>query len=291
MTHEKPLRCLNIPGTKYLKLISWNILADTWADPRDYQSHVHKLLPWTKRRKRIQHWISQWKPDILCLQEVSISMYRHFHLQNMKMSQLHAHLPHHWQNNNTLKTYPANGQMTAWNAKKFTLCGEGTFPLSSNGNQASYVILNKIKDHTKWIIINIHLEDEDYQIQQHQLSTLQQQLRLLQKQIGNKAAIVVAGDFNHILSEKWWHQHGFDISQVKQGTDWCSSQIIDYVCVSGHASIVSSQLMKRSLLNSSNISKCQTQTLQTYGTDHYAVFCKIRYNRKVQREPGVAHVK
>jgi mRNA deadenylase 3'-5' endonuclease subunit Ccr4 len=52
------------------RIISYNILADSYINPQWYPHIAPELLKWEKRKGTLQQKIEGFEADILCLQEV-----------------------------------------------------------------------------------------------------------------------------------------------------------------------------------------------------------------------------
>jgi endonuclease/exonuclease/phosphatase family metal-dependent hydrolase len=275
--------------------MSWNILADIWADPQYYHPHVHHLLDWKNTRQyKIMKHIQHYKPDILCLQEVSEPMYhdlqKNHKLQSIyHMSNLHTHQSHHWKQESVKKSIP-NGQLTLWNPNIWQIKNQTQLPLAKNGNEMSMVLLQHIHYTKKTLLVfNIHLEDEKKKIRMKQINSIQKWIHLCTPYVDH---ILIAGDWNenvlvssHFLSnQKWWMRHGFNMQPYFNtsnynktiGSDWCSqlpNGWIDFIFIS-HAKIQYIKILLSSSSSSSSF-QCQKKTLKQLGTDHHPIIIKV----------------
>ncbi|GKY94949.1 hypothetical protein MPSEU_000459600 [Mayamaea pseudoterrestris] len=63
-----------------IRIVSWNILADTYAKPEKYPETLARDLDWSIRSDRILDRIAAFDADIVCLQEVQLSHWPSFAL-------------------------------------------------------------------------------------------------------------------------------------------------------------------------------------------------------------------
>lgn len=64
-----------MPATRPLRLITWNVLAPSYADPRWYPVVAPADLNGQTRMRRVARWLDEHDADVVCLQEVEQSAF------------------------------------------------------------------------------------------------------------------------------------------------------------------------------------------------------------------------
>lgn len=274
-------------GSKILKIMTWNILADIWLDEKEYKNVPLAFLNKNYRYKRNKYIINLVNADIILLQEVQHDIYERLKrdYENQYFISWHPHEIKHWADELAPnKKLISNGNLTlirknllknsniplqGWQSQNLKLC--------SNGNMAGIVILTL--PNQKIVIANIHLELND-SVRIHESERL---VQFLEKY--KDALVIIGGDFNSNINDRVhniYYSQNFNnlvLDSLSKRPDaitstyYCQGEMVDHIYINSSNLKNKDGYVFDSLINKYENNKkiCETHLLQVYGSDHFPV--------------------
>jgi len=266
-----------------IKMMSWNILSDTWINPHYYKyEHVNgKYLNMDYRYERNKYIIKQNLPDLITLQEVHNNIYEKLKNDFGKdyiITPLHEHDKLYWsdyaQKNPDIKSYNVpNGNVILLKKSYFGEHPEGytnkTLKISENGNHAGIV---EIKD---YLIINIHIDWPEKEERNEEVNNLTKYI----KDKPSHIKVILAGDFNASMDKtnEFMFLQNYNNLYVQKDkySYFFAKEQLDYIYVSDNLIQTDKQILNNIPdvnITDENIAE---ETIKYYGSDHYPLLSTI----------------
>jgi endonuclease/exonuclease/phosphatase (EEP) superfamily protein YafD len=255
-----------------MKVITFNILSNQYiyeADcVKEYKGIPKKYMDRDYRFIQTLKFLKKSKADIMLLQEVDDDIAKKLE----EKLPLYKVMP--------LVLYCPTENMIAG---EVILIKTGNFksiihnPKLFKSSKVGYSTIECIYKKEPLLIINIHLNCNKYDA-----IRLKETKELVKFIKTRKENIILGGDFNTDSEKvhKMYLDLGFESviknNVVEKGTYLCEKPMIDYIYVKGFK-------VKSSKINNSVVKKknCLTNTLKTYGSDHYPIAVVIKKNQNL----------
>ncbi len=179
-----------------LYIVSFNVLAPSWASPSYYSPAITPYLERTHRRKLIINFLNSVseKADIIALQETSQSEFKYFKQalkHNFQAFQVY-HDPHYWSGWTTPGlTWEPNGVALFIKKKKFSNVHFRDLPLTQDGNHSAYFEGLQLSTGKTIRAASIHLDSEYNYNRNLELEAL---IKMMTPKHSSRDIII--GDFN-----------------------------------------------------------------------------------------------
>jgi endonuclease/exonuclease/phosphatase family metal-dependent hydrolase len=266
-----------------IKIMTFNILAENCVDfknPAEYYPYIEpRKLRIKNRLPGIIDKIKKEDCDIVLLQEVTYSVREILveKLPNYLCSRLAVNNPHepknmHWCNATLLK----RGVFT-----KISHVIQNLHPKSYTAY--STIVCKHIATQKQFMIMNVHLESENYLLRREEANYMYKFLKKYLK----KFVIVVSGDFNsadQYIHNKFDKYFTSAVPRNKASSTYlCIDEMIDYIYVHG-IKVIEGYIDNKAYCGPKGCSvrknipdqtpECMRKTIDLNGSDHYPIILK-----------------
>ena len=245
-----------------MKILSWNILAQEFIEPKYYPMIKSKLLK--KRADRILQIIRKiilYNPDVMLLQEVMKEEYKIIKKVFSPKYFISENYPIYWASEKDTNKLSESGNITLVKKK---LSSQVKFTIHSK--KLPFVMTEFLYRHSKINIINIHLDDQSNK------NRLLQLKEILSK-MSNEIYVIIGGDFNEEYSKnnilyKYLKKNNLYPSITKKSTYFIEkSMVIDNIMYKNF-NLIKSKVHNGCGNRSIDNITCQ---IKSYGSDHFPV--------------------
>ena len=304
-------------------IMTYNILASCYADPKYYPRHCVEYLDINLRRKAICNFLSMNKNlDIIAFQEITDDtndkIGEFTFIKNFLSEDYICHIVHHdstyWSSyfnpdSSANNCYMKNGNALFIRKNLFSIIK--WHDISSNtGNHA--ICLETEINNSKFRIVNVHFDNLNVLNRQAEFKNVMDYLYSndigciqTQTQTQTQTFDIILGDFNDDVHANSvmknlmsiYKLHGTKTDKLKHtyaSTDICQvNHPIDHILISENLidKIVESNVYDNNFLNIQDKNERINKTLQFFGTDHYPVYAKFTFESDVVSIPSFISLK